>query len=77
MNLSNNFKTTTLENQKIEPYNLIKCPYCDESYYQELHSTKTALYYPSIYKNGVNINPDMNMTTVYCHYLNCNKDFSY
>ena len=35
MNLSNNFKTTTLENQKIEPNNFIKCPYCDESYYQD------------------------------------------
>ena len=33
MNLSNNFKTTTLENQKIEPNKLIKYPYCDESYY--------------------------------------------
>lgn len=77
MNLSDNFKVATLENRKIEPNNLIKCPYCDESYYQELYSTKTALYYPPIYKNGVNINPDMNMTTVYCHCLNCNKDFSY
>lgn len=56
---------------------LITCPHCGESYYQENYSTRTAVYYPPIYKNGVNINPDQNTTTTCCHCLNCGKDFSY
>ena len=55
----------------------IKCPYCGESYYMEKYSTRTCVYYPPIYKNGVNINTDKNTTTTYCTCMNCNKDFSY
>ena len=53
------------------------CPHCGESYYMENYSTRTALYYPPIYKDGVNINPDRNTTTVYCTCMNCGKDFSF
>lgn len=53
------------------------CPYCGESYYMEKYSTCTALYYPPIYKDGVNINPDRNTTTTYCTCMNCGKDFSF
>jgi hypothetical protein len=53
------------------------CPHCGESYYQELYSTTTAVYYPPIYKDGVNINPDRNTKTTHCRCLNCDKDFSY
>lgn len=56
---------------------MIKCPNCGESYYQVKYSTTTAVYYPSIYKNGININPDRNSETVYCDCLNCNYTFSY
>lgn len=55
----------------------IKCPHCGESYYMETGSMSTAVYYPPIYKNGVNINPDRNKTTTTCYCLNCKKNFSY
>lgn len=53
------------------------CPHCGESYYMENYSTTTAVYYPPVYKNGVNINPDRNTITTYCTCLNCGKNFSY
>lgn len=55
----------------------IKCPYCGESYYTEKYNVITAMYYPPIYKNGVNINPDRNITTHTCQCINCNNVFSY
>lgn len=53
------------------------CPHCGESYYMENYSIRTAAYYPPIYKDGVNINPDRNTTTTYCTCMNCGKEFSY
>ncbi len=55
----------------------VKCPKCGESYYMEKYSMTTAAYYPPIYKDGVNINPDRNTTTTECQCLNCGKNFSY
>ena len=57
--------------------NNIKCPKCGESYYMERYSTTTAMYYPPIYKNGININPDRNITTRVCQCMNCSNTFSY
>ena len=56
---------------------MIKCPYCGESYYMERYTTRTAMYYPPIWKNGVNINPDRNKSTTVCTCMNCGKEFSY
>ena len=56
---------------------LIKCPNCGESYYSEKYSTRTAMYYPTIWKNGVNQNPNGNITTTYCECINCHYEFSY
>jgi hypothetical protein len=53
------------------------CPHCGKSYYMENYSVSTAVYYPPIYKDGVNINPDRNTTTTHCTCLNCNKEFSF
>lgn len=53
------------------------CPHCGKSYYIENYSTTTAVHYPPIYKDGVNINPDRNTTTTYCTCLNCGKEFSF
>lgn len=52
-----------------------KCHHCGESYYMEKYSTCTAMYCPPIYKNGVNVNPDRNITTTYCECINCGKEF--
>jgi len=57
--------------------NNVKCPNCGESYYMENYSMTTAVYYLPIYKDGVNINPDRNTTTVYCTCMNCKEDFCY
>lgn len=54
----------------------IKCPKCGESYYMERYTTCTAVYYPPVYQNGVNINPDRNISTTHCICLNCGKQFS-
>lgn len=52
-----------------------KCPYCGESYYTEHYTTITTMYYPPIYKNGVNINQDRNQSTTHCTCMNCGKEF--
>ena len=52
-----------------------KCPHCGESYYTEEYSMSTAVYYPPIWKDGVNINPDRNKSTTHCRCLKCNKEF--
>ena len=54
-----------------------KCPHCGESYYMENYSESTAMHFPPIYKNGVNINPDRNTTTTHCTCMNFGKDFSF
>ena len=56
---------------------IIKCPQCNNSYYVEKYNTTTAAYYPPIYKDGVNINPDGNITTHYCQCCNCGYEFIY
>ncbi len=57
--------------------NLPRCPHCGESYYMENFGITTAVYYPPIYKDGVNINPDRNTTSVNCTCMNCGKEFSF
>lgn len=55
----------------------IKCPNCGASHYEHKYSTCTAMYYPPIYKDGVNTNPDGNITTNYCRCIKCNHNFYY
>ena len=55
---------------------LLTCPHCGESYYMKLYNTCTAVNYPEIYKDGVNINPDRNTTTTHYLCMNCNKEFT-
>ena len=62
-------------NLEVDTY--ARCPHCGESYYQENYTTTTAVYYPPIYKDGVNINPDRNQSTTFCTCLNCGKEFTY
>lgn len=55
----------------------MKCPNCNKEHYIEKYSTRTMKYFPPIYQNGVNINPDGNTTTVYCTCYECNHNFHY
>ena len=54
---------------------MIKCPHCGASHYSEGPSMCTAVYYPPIWKDGVNTNPDMNTTTTEAHCCECHYDF--
>ena len=58
------------------PWSDKKCPHCGESYYTPGASYTTAVYYPPIYKNGVNINPDRNRSTTTYHCCACGKDWT-
>lgn len=53
----------------------VKCPNCGESYYTIEYGESTCVYYPPIIKDGVNINPDRNMSTQHCRCLNCQTRF--
>ena len=55
----------------------VRCPKCGESYYMVNYSTRTAAYYPPIFKDGVNVNPDGNIETTVCYCLNCHHEFTY
>ena len=52
------------------------CPNCHKSYYQLGITKSTAMYFPPVYKDGVNINPDRNYHTTECLCLNCNHYFT-
>lgn len=41
-----------------------KCPNCSKSHYSVGASTTTLAYYQPIFQDGVNINPDRNVTTI-------------
>ena len=49
-------------------YSGVKCPKCGAKYFEVGASYCTAVYYPTIIKDGVNINPDCNksVTTYTC-----------
>lgn len=56
---------------------VIYCPKCHASHYVERYRTSTAMYFPPVYKDGININPDRNITTVACTCLNCGHMFNF
>ena len=49
-------------------YDNIKCPECGAKYFEVGATVSTCVYYPTIIKDGVNINPDRNksVTTYTC-----------
>ena len=67
--------TTTLGNVS-SLTDSIKCPHCGASYYMENGGISTCVYYPPIWKDGVNINPDRNTSTIYYKCLNCGEEFT-
>ena len=80
MKLINDFSisTTTKLNGNIDAFcsnTDAICPNCGKSYYTELYSESTCVYYPPIWKDGVNINTDRNKRTTHCKCLYCGKEF--
>ncbi len=55
--------------------NEIKCPQCDASHYAAGGSSTTLTYYQPIYKDGVNVNPDKNITTTSYTCQECNNSW--
>lgn len=55
----------------------ILCPHCGKSHYMVRYTTTTAMYFPVIMKDGVNINPDRNISTTYCECIACGTHFWY
>lgn len=53
------------------------CPHCGKSYFMEDYTIATTAYYPPIYKDGVNTNPDRNAITTHYTCLACGKNFSF
>lgn len=51
------------------------CPFCGASHYEVRETYKTLMYYEPIYENGVNVNPDRNVTTHDCRCLECGHEF--
>lgn len=56
---------------------MIKCPKCGKSSRIDKYTTCTAMYFTPIYKDGVNINPDRNISTTTCVCLKCQYIFTY
>lgn len=55
--------------------NYFVCPHCGQSYFtMGLTFTTLACYVP-VYKDGVNINPDRNITTTEYMCCNCGKQY--
>lgn len=56
-------------------YHDIKCPKCGAKYFIVGPSVCTAVYYPPIIKDGVNINPNRNQTTTSYTCCECNHSW--
>jgi len=52
-----------------------RCPYCNESYYTEKYTMSTAMYCPTVIKDGKVISNDCNIHTTVCECKNCGKEF--
>ena len=54
-------------------YSDIVCPHCGAKHFTIGLSFCTAVYYPPVYKDGVNMNLGQNTVTTNYQCLNCNK----
>lgn len=70
------YKRLTDKEREANKEDIIKCPYCGESYYTIRSTVSTLIACESVYKDGKLISKDPNTYTTHCHCLNCNKDFN-
>ena len=54
----------------------VKCPHCGKNHYKVDYITETRMHLPTIFKDGICISGDDNVTTTYCTCMNCGKKFS-
>lgn len=55
---------------------MIKCPHCGGTWFSELYTTSTSLYYPIVHAQNAD-NFDPNYTTHYCRCNTCQQNFCY
>jgi len=55
---------------------LWRCPECNMSHYKVGHSKRTLAYYPPVIKDGINTNPDRNISTTHCTCKECGCEFT-
>lgn len=53
----------------------IVCPRCGKSHYKQGPTLCTAMYFAPVMQDGVNINPDRNVSTTECMCLECGTPF--
>ena len=51
--------------------------HCGKSHYAVHYSVSTLVGWTPIYKDGVLMNQNPNVTTTYCNCLNCGQDFTF
>lgn len=56
---------------------VVRCPHCNESYYQELYITNVCVYSPVIYKDGELFSKGPKTSRAVCRCLHCGKEFSH
>ena len=54
-------------------YDGIKCPNCGSTHFEVGPSVSTCVYYPTIIKDGININPNRNKCTTSYECCKCGK----
>ncbi len=63
------------DNSLFEQKEIKRCPYCNESYYTEKYTMSTAMYCPTVIKDGNVISNNYNIHTTVCQCLSCYKEF--
>jgi len=53
-----------------------KCPKCKKNYFRDGVQTTTLMYFPPIFRDSVNINPDRNTISFVRDCLACGSSFS-
>lgn len=51
------------------------CPKCGKSHYEIGPTRRTAMFFPQVIKDGVNINPDRNESTISYRCCECNHEW--
>lgn len=67
-----------MEKEVIYTGDIPQCPHCEKPTKRTGGTTSsTCMYFPPTYdENGVNINPDRNMSTIQMYCLECTNSFS-
>ena len=57
-------------------YDNIRCPYCGANHFALGYSVTTAMYCPTIIKDGKDVSVNKNQSTTHCTCCECHRDFT-